>query len=492
MLGSASGLAQLLWHLQVKLKDFGDWSLELSEKLKAASLAVAEAAGRPVIYLERPGVDKAALAREVAARDGITSGLVCVLKALEPCWSYRAGPDPARKKRSLRKLRRQCLHLYHYYLDPELGFLHGRLQTWLPLDLRVCLNGREWLARQMDQAGLKYARQDNGFLALEDLAAAQRLADAQLRMAWVPWLDELARRISPAQAELLAGCPQQYYWCVDESEYASDVMFEDPQALGRLYRPLLFQGLTTLGSAQALRFLGKKLTPAGELYPQFQGQVQTDLRRRREGWRIKHWVNRNSVKMYDKHGVLRIETTINQPKDLKVYRPKSGQPEGEKAWRPLRKTVADLHRRAEVSRAANQRYLEAVGAMADRQPLGKLLAPLGRRPGWHGRQKRALNPLDGQDRRLLAAVGRGEFVLRGFRNRELRALLYPKPAADAAEEARRSGAVGRQLQLLRAHGLIRKVPKTHRYQLSQRGRQIVSALLTAEQADTQRLMEAAA
>ena len=92
----------------------------------------------------------------------------------------------------------------------------------------------------------------------------------------------------------------------------------------------------------------------------------SDLKERPEGVRLKHRVNSNSVKMYDKQGsVLRVETTLNDVSDLKVYRPKEGDEEGDKDWRPMRKGVADLHRRAEVSQKANERYLEAQAAVAE-------------------------------------------------------------------------------------------------------------------------------
>jgi len=103
-----------------------------------------------------------------------------------------------------------------------------------------------------------------------------------------------------------------------------------------------------------------------------------------------------------------------------------------------------------------------------------------------------MNPLGGDDARLLGAIGRGEFAINGFRNRDLRTLLYgaaePK---DAAVIRKRSGMVTRKLRLLRAHGLVHKVPKTHRYLLSDKGRLIVAALLTARAANTAKLANAA-
>jgi hypothetical protein len=104
---------------------------------------------------------------------------------------------------------------------------------------------------------------------------------------------------------------------------------------------------------------------------------------------------------------------------------------------------------------------------------------------------RALNPLAAGDAALLTAVSRHEFLLNGLRNRDLRRLLYPGPKPAAAEQRRQSAAVTRMLRLLRAHGLIQKVPKTHRYVVSEAGRRAMTALLAARNASTEELTRAA-
>ena len=196
--------------------------------------------------------------------------------------------------------------------------------------------------------------------------------------------------------------------------------------------------------------------------------------------------------MYDKQGsVLRVETTINDARDLKVFRPKEGDEGGVKEWRSMRKGIADLHRRAEVSQAANERYLESLAQVAATTPLGELTAPLCRPVRWKGKTVRALNPLAAPDATLLEAVNHGEFAINGFRNRDLRALLYGEPAATPLEERRRSAKVTRQLRMLRAHGLIRKVPKTHRYVLSDDGQAVITAILAALQANSATLTSVA-
>jgi hypothetical protein len=108
-----------------------------------------------------------------------------------------------------------------------------------------------------------------------------------------------------------------------------------------------------------------------------------------------------------------------------------------------------------------------------------------------GRRHRALNPWTDSEATLLEVITRGEWTVGGFRNREVRAALYPG-TADAAELRRRSGRVTRALARLRAHGLIKKVGGSYRYQLTKEGRQIVTALLAARQADVAKLTALAA
>ena len=155
----------------------------------------------------------------------------------------------------------------------------------------------------------------------------------------------------------------------------------------------------------------------------------------------------------------------------------------------MRKGVADLPRRAEVSQKSTERYLESLATVQQTQPLSALTDRVCRRTTWKGRAVRALAPLGAEDGALLAAVGRGEFLLNGLRNRDLRALLYG-PAGDAAEQKRSSAAVTRQLRLLRAHGVIIKVANTQRYQLSPFGRELLTALTAARAADTAKLLAA--
>jgi hypothetical protein len=95
------------------------------------------------------------------------------------------------------------------------------------------------------------------------------------------------------------------------------------------------------------------------------------------------------------------------------------------------------------------------------------------------------------DAALLHAVSRPEFTINGLRNRDLRVLLFGD-CPDPDQRRRQSAAITRKLRLLRAHHLIHKVPKTHRYQVSAHGRTALTALLAARNANTETLITNAA
>jgi len=349
------GMDYCLAFLGVLLKDFAQYVLQVTARLKEASLAAARGAGRPIQYLASSQVSKEALARKIAARDRLADGQICVLTCVEPCQTFEIHRHRESKRLLIRPHRSKCLHLYHYFFHPQFGFMSARLQTWFPLTIQVCLNGREWLSRQLTQEGIAF-------------------------------------------------------------------------------------------------------------------------------------------KLYDKEGSnLRVETTINQTGDFKVLRRKEGDSQGQLSWRPLRKGVADLHRRAQVSEAANRRYLQALANIQETASLGSLTLKLCWPTTWKGKRVRALNPYGPEDLALLQAVVRGEFNLKGFRNRDLVKLLFPSDRElTSTEKRRQSGAITRKLRLLRAHALIKKVPKTQRYHLTASGSKAITAIMATLYASSDSLIKLAA
>jgi hypothetical protein len=238
--------------------------------------------------------------------------------------------------------------------------------------------------------------------------------------------------------------------------------------------------------------MGYKVTKAGQPRRDFAGEVVTTIKELVEGTCVKHRVLQNLLKMYDKFGVvLRLENLLINVRDFKVYRTKENDPDGPMSYLRMRKGVADIHPRAEVGKKINGRYADALATVEEKTSLGELAADLGQPTTWKGRSVRALNPLAPQDVALLEAVNRGEFLIAGFRNRDLREVLFADiPEATPEEQRRQSGQATRWLRLLRGHGLITRVGKTYRYQVTAAGRSKIAALLAARHAGTQHLLAA--
>jgi len=489
-----AGMKGYLWAHHLGLKDFGEHAQQISRQVKEAALAPVEAAGRPVQYLHSGKDDKQQIAAAIAARDGIRSGPICALTAVELCRSYAIKGEKG--KLLLEPSWRKCLFIYQYWMHPVLGFMSSRLQTWFPFPIHIYLNGREWLARQMEQAGMHYRRHDNCFTWVEDFARAQALMDEQRQVIWAEHFDGVAQQIHPLFSQIAEQYPLSYRWTCAQSEWAMDLVFRDAAQLRTLYPQLVHLGMVGFSSPDVLRFMGKKISRQGTPLGGYELPITTDLKIRAQGVRIKHRLGPNSVKLYDKAydelgAVLRSEVTIITPKYFRIYR-QTADPESQPAWRPMRGSTADMDQRAEVSQKVLDRYCSALAAVDDSTTLEQLTASLERRIRWQGYSMRALHPFDPQDYALLQAVNRGEFTLIGIRNRDLQDLLYATPAKTKLERKRRSAAISRKLRLLRAHGLIHKLPNTHRYQVSQKGRFILNAILSAHRATVRQFMAPAA
>ena len=143
------GLKGYLFANQVLLKDFGAHAQKVSEIVKEGALEKITSAGRPVQYLYSSREDKEKIARGIAARDQIEEGPVGALTCVEPCWGYDIHRNRETKRLDLVQRSRKCLFVYQYWQDPELGWMNARIQTWFPFSIQICLNGREWLARQL-------------------------------------------------------------------------------------------------------------------------------------------------------------------------------------------------------------------------------------------------------------------------------------------------------------------------------------------------------
>ena len=486
----AAGLMSWLWQHRVLLKDYESFAKDMTGSLDRTIEEPANTAG---IYrfLNNSQDSKEEVALRMAAEQGRTTGLIAVLGCVEPCRFVRLRGNPNTKKLELRVESGKCKHYYRYELDPDYGLRYTRLQSWFPFTMHIGLNGRDWLAQQLTKAGIGFRKQDNCFAWVEDFRVAQKLSDQQSRTNWPRLLDRWARESHPWTKGFLPGSVP-YSWTLESGEYATDFAFRSPQELADIYPLLVEHARTTLQSPDLLRFMSYRVRNDGKPYGNMTGEITTRIKELVEGTCVKHQVIGNQLKMYDKFGqVLRIETLLRNLHHFKVYRAKENAPDGPKENLRMRQGVADVPERAKVSRQINERYADSLATVADQTPLAELTDELGKRAVWNGRKVRALNPLALEDVRLLEAVSRGEFLINGFRNRDLRARLFAQLPATPQEAKSQAAKVTRQIRLLRAHGLIDKIKQTHRYLVTEKGTATIAALLAARRADTQQLLQAA-
>jgi hypothetical protein len=491
------GMNCLLGVNHVRRGQFKAYAAEISKKVRAASLMAKAKELDRFRYLNSSSTDKEQVAREIARQHDVRQGLVCVLQCVEPCWTFDTAKIPDGRL-IIRGERGKCSHLYHYYIHPQFGWMYVRLQTWFPFEFQIGINGREWLARQMDRENLKYTRNDNKFLWVENWQRAQELLDEQQQTDWVKELNALQRQVHPTHPDLLGEMRLDYNWTVFQSEFATDVAFTSAQELEPCFERWLRQAWLTYDSVDVLRFLGR----SGLVTNKSTVNVRTSQHAYFEGKRIKHWVNHNSLKMYSHANVLRVEMTINCPEEIKAFRRSNSllRPRWTPMWRPLRRSVEDLPHRVVVGEKANDRYLETLATLVETRTVRELTEaltrrvpePPGRKDAPASRYVRGLNPLQTEDANLLAAISDPKWMVQGLRNRDLADALYSEPAQDDQERRRRSSRITRLLRLLRGHGLLDKIAGTHRYQIAPEARAKIQGLLALYNANAKQLTSNAA
>ena len=433
-----------------------------ADRLVEHAQRFAHKAGRT--YLYRTGsFRKDHWAEQLIREQRIDSGLAGILCTLETCHSFQLVPGEQRP-RFLSRPRQQRV-LYYYFLDPQLGLIHVRLQTWAPFTLQVYVNGHDWLAQQLVRLGLGFVLQHNAFTQLDDPVKAQRQAARFARLDWTKILGRYGRLVNPLLKKELA-C-YRVRWVVEQAEFATDLVFQSPTALSGLYHKLLQLATLTFTPKDILGFLGRKWDR------RFDGDVQTEVKTDRLlGTRIKHRMTKNWLKMYDKFGrILRVETVINRPREFSVYRTRQHRDGSTSSgWFPMNKDVGSLIHYQEQALACNRRYLDALAVVEDPAPAYQELRQLTEPKVVAGRSLAGFNPARRDDVRLFAAVLDGDHIARGFRNRDVRAALF---GDDSKSSSPHSAAVGRLLKRLHVRGLVAKIPRTRRWRVTDGGRHLL-------------------
>jgi hypothetical protein len=464
-------MAQFFNSSGLRFRELKPFLLQNAARVKWHALMIAEQKKRPYVYLHEK-VRKEDMAKEIAERDHIEEGLICILSVMEPCRTFSFRSEKGRP--FVASARRKCLFLYFYFNHRDFGLMHVRLQTWFPLQIQIYVNGHEWLARKLERNGIRYTKWDNAFVWIEDMDRAQKFADRFCSLNWPRLLNGYAKKVNPLMADLLKS--MSYYWVTAQSEYSTDILFKNTSLLSELYPRLLSHSTLCFGATEVMSFLGRKIRSY------FQGDIVSDTCdlsfKRIPGVRIKHRVKQNWLKMYSKAGsILRLEMVINEPEGFTVRRQVIRKGKKVMSWIDMRKGVAYLFRYRDVSLAANSRYLTALVQVDDPTDAIRSLDRITtRKPIASKRSAKAFNPVARHESQIFHALLDGQHMIRGFSNPDIRQKLKDSPHLKGITDPRQQSAkVTRIFNRCHAHGLIAKIPHSRRWRLTSYGRVAMAA-----------------
>ncbi len=457
------GMTSWLYSHGIRIFDYLPFAVTLRKKVRENAEKIAKENGIQIEYIAKKSIRKESVIKKVLKERGDRPGLVHILSAMETCSGYYPWHDQQTHATFLKPKTSRCLHYYFYFIDETLGLCYLRVPTWCPFRLQFYFNGHNWLASKLAEKGLRFSLIDNAFDSIEDFKEAQKLSD-QLDVSILhKILDNYSHLFCPVMDEL----EQEYHWSLMQVEYSTDIIFQEQKMLKSLYDDLIETAIHTVKPDNIATFLGQKL------HGNYKQEMGNRYNVRLEGSRIKHSMGKVSIKMYDKfHKILRIETTANNVSFFKHYRTVEHR-DGttSQKYAPMKKNIYSLSPLLKNMKASNRRYLEFISSFKINADGRKRLRHLSRSVKEKGRNFRGFNFFDKDDLKLLLIIARGEFVIGGFRNKDLKRFFADKSSAQ----------ISRMLKRLRLHGLIRKVGRCYKYYFSPLGKQAVCAALVIKE-----------
>ena len=457
----------------IKLKDFNDFALQQTNELCSHIDNYIKENNVETIYLNSGKIDKSEIVMNEFNKNPNKIGLIAALSAVEICNTMTVKPNHETEKLEVTSKPTKCKHYYFYYNDEEFGLMYLKIQTWFPYNVQIYINGREYLSKLLDKNNIKYEMYNNSFSYIEDFNKAQELADGISNKKISDSFDGLIEKINIHLPKIKQIFSHSYYWCIDQCEFATDINFKSREDLDLFYKTLVETTYFAFSSEDIYSFFGRNINYIQNFK---KGEIVSDLRHRYQGYRIKFKINNNQIKMYDKGNNLRIEVTINNPKDFKVLKTKENDDTGEvietKEWIPMGKSISNLYRYVEISKIITKRYIDALPDInIDEVPL-KDIQKISSKKEVNNRIYSSFNILNEDTLNLFTEISKGEYLINGFNNKMIRKNLYSN-----SEDQKIINKVTRTLSKLKAHGIIKKVPRKNKYYLTTSGRNIISSIL---------------
>ena len=457
----------------IKLVDFDKFAEEQTSSLCSHIDNYIKENNTDLQYLKSGKDDKQAMSKEALKQSNGKIGLIAAYSAVELCKTMTVKGNHKTKKLETVSRNTKCKHYYLYYNDEEFGFMFVKIQTWFPYNVQIYINGREYLSKIFDKNNVKYEMFNNSFSYIDNFDKAQKLADNILNQKLSDSFDGMIEKINNLLPNIKEKMNHSYYWCIDQCEFATDINFKSRDDLSVFYKKLIETSFFTFSSTDIYSFFGRNIS---RIHNFTNGEITSDLRNRYQGYRIKFKINNNQIKMYDKRNNLRIEVTINNPKDFKVMKEREIVVEHEKiekkrVWLPMGKSVSNLYRYVEISKSIIKRYIEALPEIdTDTVPL-KEIENISERKEIDGKVFTGFNVLNKDTLNAFQVISNAKYLINGFTNKSIRNEIF------GDESKKNICKTTRLLSKLRAHGIIKKVAKKNKYYLTTDGRKILNSIL---------------
>lgn len=404
--------------------------------------------GIPIVQFLK-GQRKEDVAAQMRQHRPVTDGVVFIGKAQEKCTVYRTekrhNPKTNRAYAWIVKNTALVNHYYFYCVDEKFGPFFLKFCSYFPYNAKLCLNGHEYAKRQLEHEGIAYQALDNGIRSCAHPKRLQQICDslsaAKIDALLRKWLARLPHPY-PA-ADRAAG--YRYQLSIWQIELSLTQVLDRPVS-GRMFFEQVIRENLDLGRPKQIQLIFDRSVTKATPGP-FRTRVITDgvipsLHIDYKGTRIKQ---------YHKEGhALRTETTINNPRDFYIG-----------------KSLHNLPALRKIGLATNRRVLQVQSLSQDVIVAEETLQQLQRPRQVEGQTVSALRLTDPTVQALWNAVLLFELLPAGFSNRQLRAALAQ--LLGEPEEALTQGRMSYHLRRLRVHGLIQRIPKTHRYRLTNFG-----------------------
>jgi hypothetical protein len=401
----------------------------------------------------RPGERKDDVAHAYLADFEGTEGILFVGRAQEKTTVFRTekriNPTTGAAYPWLVKRSAIVNHFYIYALDDDFGPFFIKFATYFPYNAKVCINGNEWAKRQAAKAGIAFEPLDNAFASCAEPNRLQKICDrldeAKIDRFVRKWLARLPHPFSVADRR--AG--YRYDISILQAEFSLTQTLDRPLA-GRVFFEEVIRENLDIGRPDRVSLIFDRRIQGGRRRPtpsRFRTRVFTD------GVTPSLHVEYKStrVKQYHKEGVaLRTETTINNTRDFGIG-----------------KRLHNLPALREVGFKANRRLLDVQRISHDPAIGEAAFAEIARPIVVAGQRAPALRFGDARVHALLAAIVVFRLLPDGFANRNLRQHLAPLLGLSA--ETMTAGRMTYDLRRLRLHGLIERIPGTHRYRVTDTG-----------------------